>query len=250
MKPPFETWFVFRILPNAVYEAFFAAGGNCGYIANNGNGMRIINQDYGFLPTSTAPSLLKTHIGRLVISSQSSASLYIDNALQGTLSLQGNDLNNMTKTLFNVGAVSNQPDWDFAAMYFKKGTFSDNDATTIYNSLATKWKVNTYPDQILLSNLTWSKSNGTYTPNATIINTPDGAVVADPSKWDYQWYWRNNNDNLDIQTPFSTKYQITAADFPAGYTSASGGFSIKVVIRPKDTNGKAWRWFDGTFANY
>jgi hypothetical protein len=156
----------------------------------------------------------------------------------------------MFKKHFMVGTITNNANWDFAAMYFKVGNFNNTDATTVYNSLANKWQQGSIPNQILLNNISWTKKNNVYTPSATTVNTPAGIKVADPSKWDYQWYWRNNNDNLDIQTPLSTKYQLTVADFPTGYTSAPGGFALKVTIRPKDTNGNAWRYFDGTFANY
>jgi hypothetical protein len=248
ISPPYETWFVFRVLPNAIYEAYFMSGGNCGYVANAGNQMRIINAG-GILPNSKAPTLFQTHIGRLVINSQTSATLYIDNVSQGTMILK-EDANRMFKDGFSVGAVTNNPDWDFAAMYFKKGAFSSAEVTAVYNSLAAKWGQGTYPNQILLTKIAWTKKNGVYTPSAIIIKTPAGVKVADPSKWDYQWYWRNNRDNLDIQTPLSTKYKLTAADFPPGYAKTPGNFALKVTIRPKDTNGNSWRYFDGTFDNY
>jgi hypothetical protein len=247
---PFEIWFVFRILPSSTFEAYFTPGDNCGYIANAGTGLRIINQDTGYLPGSVAPTLFATHIGRLVIQSQSSASFYIDNVSQGTYPFTPSDINTMFKRHFMVGAITNNANWDFAAMYFKIGNFSSTDTITVYNSLANKWQQGSIPNQILLNNISWTKKNNIYTPSATIVNTPAGIKIADPSKWDYQWYWRNNNDNLDIQTPLSTKYQLTVADFPAGYTSAAGGFALKVTIRPKDVNGNTWRYFDGIFANY
>jgi hypothetical protein len=247
---PFEMWWVFRILPNAVFEAYFPSGDNCSYVANAGSNLRIINQNDGILASSTAPSLWTTHIGRLVINDQFSATLYVDNVLQGTYTFTSGDQNTMHKLHFAMGSVTNNADWDLAAEYFKVGTFNSTDASAIYTSLSTKWGQGTQPNQILLTNLTWTKTSGTYTPSATVVNTPSGVTVASPSAWDYQWYWRNNNDNLDVQTPLSTKYQLTTADFPPGYASAPGGFAIKVTMRPKDTNGNAWRWMDGTFANY
>ncbi|HTH83259.1 MAG TPA: hypothetical protein VL490_10010 [Mucilaginibacter sp.] len=251
---PFEIWWVFRILPVATYEAYFPPGDNCGYVANQGNQLRIMNQDVGVLAGSTAPDFFTTHIGRLVIQDQKSATLYIDGVSQGTYNFNSADVNTMFKRHFMLGAITNNADWDFAAMYFKKGNFNSTDATSIYNALATKWGQGTQPtNQILITvdqQTPFTKSGGVYTPAMKIVNVPAGVTLADPSKWDYQWYYRFDarNDNLDVQTPFSTKYQVTSADFPAGY--ASQGMEIKVLIRPKDINGKSWRWFDGMMSTY
>jgi hypothetical protein len=238
INPPYETWFVFRYLPGQNFEALFEGGGNCGYLGDLSSNIRIINPNYGVVPNSTLPSLYVTHIGRLVINSQSSASWYLDGVFVGTVQLQTPDLNNMGKLYFNVGVITHQSDWDFGGMYFKKGTFSTTDATTVYNSLAAKWGVGTKPNQILLSNITSTLANGIYTPTATVVNTPAGITVANPSKWDYQWY--QDDGSLNNQKLISTAYQL-----PASLVTA--GWKVKVLIRPKDANGNVWRFFEGTY---
>jgi hypothetical protein len=207
----------------------------------------------GYLSGSVAPDLFTTHIGRLVIPDQFSASLYIDNVSQGTYTFTSEDINTMHKKFFMLGAVTNNADWDFAAMYFRSANFNTSDTNTIYNSLAAKWGQGTKPvNQILITVTTnpWTKSAGVYTPAFVIVNTPVGVTPAPASEWDYQWYYRFDarGDNLDVQTPFSTKYQLTSADFPADY--AAQQMEMKVTIRPKDTNGNIWRWFDGNMAPY
>jgi hypothetical protein len=240
IKPPYETNFVFRYLPGQSFEALFEGGGNCGYVGDLSSNIRIINPNYGVVPNSTFPSLYVTHIGRLVINSQSSASWYLDGTFVGTVQLQAPDLNNMGKLYFNVGVVTHQSDWDFAAMYFKKSILSDADYATWYGSVSAKWGVGTIPNQILLSNIAYSKGTSVYTPTAAVINTPKGVTVADPSKWDYQWY--TDDGSLNNQKLISTAYQL-----PVSLVGA--GLKVKVLIRPKDTNGNVWRYFEGTYPN-
>ncbi|MES2426046.1 MAG: hypothetical protein V4560_03700 [Bacteroidota bacterium] len=249
INPPYEMWYVMRTMTGQTQEAYFQGGGNCSYVANGGDRLRLINPNYGGLSNSTYLSFYTTHIVRVVVKSQSQAELFIDNVSQGALDLQYPDLNNMAKVMFSVGVITNNADWDFAAEYFKVGNFSSAQINDIYNSLADKWKAGTSPvNQILISDITWTKSGGTITPSATII--PTNVNAADASKWDYQWYWRKNSDNFAVQIPLSNKYQLTTADFPVGYATLAGGFALKCCIRPKDASGKVWRWFDGTFANY
>ncbi|MES2426945.1 MAG: hypothetical protein V4560_08215 [Bacteroidota bacterium] len=249
INPPYEIWYVMRTLPGQTQEAYFLGGSNCSYVANGGDKLRLINPNYGILSKSTYLSFYTTHIVRVVVKSQSQAELFVDNVSQGLLDLQYPDLNNMAKLSFSVGVVTNNADWDFAAQYFKAGTFSDTRINDIYKSLTDKWEAGTMPvNQILISEITWTKSGNTVTPAATII--PTKVKADDPSKWDYQWYWRKNADNFAVQTPLSNKYQLTTADFPEGYATMPGGFALKCCIRPKDLNGNSWRWFDSTFINF
>lgn len=240
IKPPYETNFVFRYLPGQSFEALFEGGGNCGYVGDLSSNIRIINPNYGVVPNSTFPSLYVTHLGRLVINSQSIASWWLDGKFIGSVKLAAPDLNNMGKLYFNVGVETHQSDWDFAAMYFKKSVLSDADYVTWYASVSAKWGVGSTPNQILLLNIIYSKGTTVYTPSATVINTPTGVTVADPSKWDYQWY--TDDGSLNNQKLISTAYQLPVS-------LVGKGLKVKVLIRPKDTNGNAWRFFEGVYPN-
>jgi len=248
IAPPYEKWWISRTMPSATYEALFEDG--AGYVANNGgDGVRILNAQIGQIPGAKWPATFETHIGRLVVLNSNTGSLYFDNVYQGQVSISGA---NYSQSFFNVGVITNNMDLDFMAMYFKKGKLPDSDATAIYTSLASKWAVGSIPNQILINNLGWTKTSGkspVYTPQATVVNVPNGVKVADPSKWDYQWIWWQQSTYLGVQTIFSTKYQITLADLPAGYANIQG-LNIKLRIRPKDTNGNSWRWFESNGQPY
>jgi hypothetical protein len=147
-------------------------------------------------------------------------------------------------------------DYDFGALYFKKtAPFTDSDYTNnVYPDLAAKWNVGVYPNQILLNNMGWTRSGTTYTPAATVINTPSGVTVAAMSTWDYEWFWYSDQNNLGKQTKFSTSYQVNQTNFPTDGTTFNGvvqtGVSIKVRMRPKSTTGAVWRFLSGTYGKY
>lgn len=235
---PREMWLVSRYMPGQRYEERLAGGGNSGLLGDNSSGVRMINAQYGFVPNSVIPSIYITHIERMVIKDQTQADYWLDGKYVGTIQFQAPDLNNYTKTENDIGVVSNNAVWDFAAQYTKVGTFSDTDAATIYNLLAAKYNVGVLPNQILLSNISSVKGKTTYTPSATVINTPAGVTVADPSKWNYQWYY--DDGSLQVQKPFSTVYQPAISLVPTGMV-------VKVLIEPKDTNGNVWRYLEGTY---
>jgi hypothetical protein len=247
INAPYERWTVMRILPSATYEAYFGQGDFL-YLANNGNQLRVTNPG-GFLPNSTAPALYQTHIIRQIFDGKNSI-VYVDNVLQGSYAVTAADIASNGLTMFGIDVTTNNADWDFAAMYFKAGNVSDPNGT--YKALATKWGVGSYANEILLTNISVTKSGSTYTPTATIFYTPTGVKAADPAKFDYQWYYYYQHAStpdvpspgfLDYQVPFSTKYQVTAADLPAGIAGISG-LQLKIVIRPKDTNGNIGTWME------
>jgi hypothetical protein len=250
IKPPFEVWLVSRNMPGQRYEAKLQGGDNACYLGDNSSGIRIINSAYGFVPNSTVAPNYQTTLERVVIKTDNTSDYYQNGVWVGNVAFQGNDINGVVKKILAVGPYTNSMDFDFAAMYFKAGAFTTADAATIYNSIATKWKVGTIPtNRILLSHIKWDNVNGVYTPSATVINTPTGTTVADPSTWDYQWFWFDAETNLNIQTLFSTKRVVTQADFPLN-DATHHNVSIKFRVRPKDTNGKSWRYFSGTFGSY
>jgi hypothetical protein len=240
IAPPFEMWLVSRYMPGQRYEERLAGGGNCSLLGDSEYRIRAINPQYGFVPNSIMPEIYKTHIERLVVKDQTQADYWIDGAYVGTIKFQYPDLNGYTKTDEVIGVVSNNAVWDFAAQYYKIGNITDDVAAKIFSSLATKWKTGILPNQILLSNIAFTKNGDKYTPTAKVIKVPDGASVDDPSNWDYKWY--QDDGSLGKQVLWSTEYEPLTSSF-----NPNLGSKIKVTIRPRDTNGKVWRYFEGTY---
>lgn len=247
INPPFEVWMVSRIMPGQRYESRMQGGGNALYLGDLSTDIRIIDATVGEVTGSVLPPNYSVAIERVVLNSNNTAEYWQNGVKVGTISTNGIISYNLIKTYHAIGVFTNSMDFDWAASYFKAGTFTSDQVTAIWTSLMAKWGAGSLPtNQILLSNIMWTNVNGTYTPSATITNTPAGVTVADPSKWDYEWYWCQD---LSAQTLFSTKQIITTADFPAGYASMPS-FIIKFRVRPKDTNGNTWRYFSGTFGDY
>jgi hypothetical protein len=242
LAPPFEMWLVSRYMPGQRYEERLAGGGNCSLLGDSEYLIRAVNPQYGFVPNSVMPEIYKTHIERLVVKDQTQADYWIDGVYVGTVKFQAPDLNGYVKTDEVIGVVSNNAVWDFAAQYYKIGNLDNATAAKTFTSLSTKWNTGVLPDQILLSNIGFSKTGSVYTPSAKVINVPAGVAVADPSQWDYKWY--QDDGTLGKQVLWSTDYQPSVSSF-----DPSKGTRIKVTIKPKDTNGKGWRYLEGTYAS-
>jgi len=234
-------WLVSREMPGQLYEEKLAGGGNAGLLGNNGAYMvRAINPQWGYVPNSVRPESFKFHVERLVIKDQLSVDYWLDGKFVGNVPFQSPELNALFKNTEVIGVTSNSDVWDFAAQYYKIGLFNDADATAIFSTLKAKWNTETYPNQICIDNISWTKDATKFTPSAKVIYAPAGITVADPSQWDYQWY--QDDGTLGKQVLFATGYQPAISTF----TSAKG-IKIKVIVRPKDINGKVWRYFEGTY---
>lgn len=253
--PPFEVVVVSRELPGQLFEAKMENGPNGAYLGNLGSDTRVFDQN-GIMVGSGVPEKYKPVIERLAITT-AGIDYWRNNVKKGTFSFSGLSSGEIaastTKTIHSIGTFTNCMDFDFASLYYKDGTsFTDSDWTTnIYPELATKWNVGILPNEILLSNIGWTRSGTTYTPVATVINTPAGITVADPSSWDYEWYWGSDQHGLGDQTKFATTYQVNQSQFPNnGGPEGQTNVSIKVRMRPKNTLGATWRFLSGVYVDY
>jgi hypothetical protein len=236
---PREMWLVHRYMPGQRYEEMLAGGANADIYGDLSATMRIVDPSYGEVVGSIFPEVYKTHISRIKYT-DTYADLWIDNVYQGRVTYQNEEIPSYTKGDEVIGVVSNNAVWDFAAQYYKSGNFNDADATTIYNSLATKWNVGVLPNQILLSNMGWSHDGTKFIPAATVSNLPVGMTTAAMSTWDYQWCQDDGTLNENTQKIWSTSYQPLLTDF-----NSANGNRVKVKMRPKNTLGASWRYFDG-----
>jgi len=186
------------------------------------------------------PEIYKTHIERLVVKDQTQADYWIDGLYVGTVKFEEPDLDNYVKTDEMIGVVSNNAVWDFAAQYYKIGNINDDDAKKIFASLANKWQTGVLPNQILLSDISFTQDSTKFTPTAKVINIPKGVKVDSPENWDYKWY--QDDGTLGKQVLWSREYQPSIRSF-----NPSLGSKIKVTIMPRDVDGKCWRYFEGTY---
>ena len=256
--PPFEVVIVSRDLPGQLYEAKMENGFNGCYLGNFGLDMRVFDQN-GVITGSGNPPKYYPIIQRVVVKT-TGIDYWLNGTKVGTFSFSGltapQIAGSTTKTIQSISTFTNSMDFDFGALYFKGGSFfTDSDwTTTIFPDFSTKWGIGVLPNQILLSNIGWTRSGTTYTPAATVINTPSGVTVAAMSAWDYEWYWGSDQHGLGDQTKFSTSYQVQQTDFPNNGTIVNGvaqtNVSIKVRMRPKSTVGGVWRYLSGIFGSY
>jgi hypothetical protein len=255
VKAPYEIWLISRNMPGQRFEAKMQGSPVSAYLGDNdGGGIRAVFNNVTIPNSSLSPNY-QVVIERMVIK-PNSVDYYQNGKFIGSSDLSAGGANtaksildNTTRSIHSIGTYTNSMDFDFGALYFKAGGFSDGDATTVYNSLAAKWNAGSTPDQILLSNIKWTNVNGTYTPSATVIHTPEGVTLADPSKWKYQWYWKDNETNYATQAQFSTNMVVHSGDFPSDDGSHTA-VCIKVRVMPVDVNGKGWRYLSGTFGEY
>lgn len=255
VKPVYEIWYVTRTMPGQQFEAKSEGNPVSGYLANDGQSMRIIFSNVDIPGVVQAPDYELT-IERMVVN-KGGADYWRNGQLLGSVTdLSAGGANkasditgNTTKTMHGLSTSNNCPDFDFAAMYFKAGGFSADDAAKIYTALAAEYNAGSMPNEILLSQIAWNNVNGVYTPSARVISTPAGVSVAPMNQWGYEWYWKTAATNFAVQKLFSTKMIVTEADFPEGYASEPG-FSIKVRMKPVATNGDGWRFLSGVFGSY
>jgi hypothetical protein len=250
INPPFEATLISRNMPGQLFEAKMQNGNNGLYCGDIGSPIRVFDSN-GIIPNSSKARNYEVSIERIVVK-QGGVDYWLNGKYIGTYSFTGLStqavLANTIKKFHSMGTFTNSMDFDFGALYFRSGTFTDNEYGEVYASLASKWNVGTTPDQILLSNINWVNKNGTYTPSSIVINTPEGVTVADPSQWDYQWFWKSDETNYDTQTLFSTKMVVNVGDFPAN-DQTHHNVAIKFRVRPKDSKGKSWRYFSGIFSD-
>lgn len=249
----YEIWLVSRNMPGQRFEAKLQGSPESDYLGDlDQGGIRLIFNNCTVL-NSVIYDNYKIQIERIVVKPKE-ADYYVNGKFIGAItdfSAGGANtaqsiLDNTTKKMNGIGAYTNSMDFDFGGLYFKAGLFSDSVANSTYAVLAKKWNVNSIPNQILLQDIGWNNVNGSYTATANIINIPNGIIVADISKWRFQWYWKDNATNYATQTLFATKQTVTSADFPSNWQSLDG-FVIKCRIEPIDTNGNSWRYFSGLF---
>ena len=250
ISPPFEATLISRNMPGQLFEAKMQNGNNALYCGDIGSPVRVFDSK-GNIPNSVKAQSYETTIERIVVK-PTGVDYWLNGKFVGTYSFNGLSseavLANTIKKYHSMGTFTNSMDFDFGALYFKTGIFSDTEYADVYSSLASKWKPGTLPDEILLNKINWVNKDGTYTPSATIINTPKGVTVADPSQWDYQWFWKDDETNYDTQTLFSTKMIVNTGDFPAN-DEKHHNVAIKFRVRPKDTKGASWRYISGTFSS-
>ncbi len=247
ISPPFEATLVSRNMPGQLFEAKMQNGNNGLYCGDIGSPIRVFDSQ-GVIPNSSKAKFYETSIERIVVKTNG-VDYWLNGKYIGTYSFAGVNpaavVANTIKKFHSMGTFTNSMDFDFGALYFKAGNFSDAEYVEVYASLSSKWAPGTAPDEILLSKINWVNKNGTYTPSAIISHTPEGVTVADPSQWDYQWFWKDDNTNYNKQTLFSTKMVVHTSDFP----SNNPNVAIKFRVRPKDSKGKTWRYFSGTFSD-
>lgn len=253
---PYEVWLVSRNMPGQRFEAKMQGAPISSYLGDDGSSIRIIFNNCEITGSTIAPSY-EIIIERLIVNPMD-ASYYVNGSLVGIitdLSSGGQNTSqsiadNTTRSVHSIAPYTNAMDFDFGALYFKSGSISSGSAATIYSSLASKWGVGTTPtNQILLNQIRWVASGSSYVPEATVSYTPPGVTVADPSTWDYQWYWKDLQTNYNTQTLFSTNRIVNVGDFPADDGSHTD-VCIKFRVRPKDTNGNSWRYISGLFELY
>lgn len=250
ISPPFEATLISRNMPGQLFEAKMQNGNNGLYCGDIGSPVRVFDAN-GNIPNSSKARNYETTIERIVVK-QTCVDYWLDGKIVGTFNFTGLPtdaiLANTIKKYHSMGTFTNSMDFDFGALYFKAGVFSDAEYADVYASLAAKWTAGTMPNQILLDNIKWVNQNGTYTPSSTVTNIPEGATISDPAQWDYQWFWKDDETNYGKQTLFSTNRVVHTIDFPAN-DETHHHVSIKYRVRPKDSQGKTWRYFSGTFSD-
>jgi hypothetical protein len=243
---PYDVYVVLRDLQGVTYESYFGVGfglrnkgSHLEVKMDSGNGNAIFQQ-------LSAPQILeynKRSIARLRIDGANSKT-WINNTLvpPGTVDLKDGKL-----TILGYGTNSHAAQHDFYSMWIKFGTLSDNVHNAIYKKLETYYKVNTFPDKPIATNIniSWDNNTGSWMANYT-YNSPNG-IAEDKTKTEYQWGYHTLDGTHDLNTttflsgPNAKKATLKRSDFPAEIPLPSQSkCEVFVTVKVFDVNGNSW----------
>lgn len=161
-------------------------------------------------------------------------------------------------TIASIGTDTNCAEFDFGAMYVKKGsTFTDEVADAIAASIMAKFNDQSIPCQLMLNNITATKVGSTYGNTFNQIQN-DGLVYKDVSQWLYRWSTVVFviGGNYTIQPLLSTSATPTQSELDASkaaFNSANpstpivDGAPLKLRVCPVRTDNSVWRFMSGSF---